>query len=284
MRSVLAMLCLSMLMSAVVWAQTPAPELQPETQVYRQLEGRALKLYLFAPASAKTRAAVLLLHGGGWTVGEPSWSFVQARRLAQAGLLAIAVEYRLADDTHTPQDALSDTCAAFHWVRQHAQQFGVHAKRIGGFGESAGGQLLALAATAGCGNKEGQYANGGPDALALWSPALDVAQDSWFIKQSKSPQLAAANSPLANLHTAIAPLIIVSGEADVITPPGGIRQFCDKAKNLGGRCDLNMYAGVGHLLTRKLDDQVSSYDPDPALVEAGQAGIDQFFGRLWPGK
>ena len=39
----------------------------------------------------------------------------------------------------------------------------------------------------------------------------------------------------------------------------------------GGRCDLAVYPGVGHLLTRNLTNQESNFDPDPASRDDGNA-------------
>ena len=79
-------------------------------------------------------------------------------------MVAISVEYRLSQGSVTPIEALSDTFAAFRWARQHAAELNLDPKRVAGYGVSAGGHLVAAAATIGS-SSEGADAR--PDALLL---------------------------------------------------------------------------------------------------------------------
>jgi hypothetical protein len=46
-----------------------------------------------------------------------------------------------------------------------------------------------------------------------------------------------------------------------------------------GHCEIHVYPGVGHLFTRKLDNQESDFDPDPKVaLDARQKG-DQFLAE-----
>src|SRR5688572_12777318 len=154
-----------------VSAQGGASPDTPAAHTYREVDGTALKLYVFRPTvpSPNGRApAILLFHGGGWSVGSPDWTFVSAQRYAGLGLVAVSVQYRLSNERVTPIDALADVCSAFQWVRAQASRLAVDPHRVAASGVSAGGHLAAGAATIGCGNAEGGYGNGGPDALVLW--------------------------------------------------------------------------------------------------------------------
>jgi len=161
---------------AATWAASEvAAPTEPPTYTYRKIDGKALSAHVFFPAvhGAQNRAsAILLFHGGGWSAGSPEWTFDAARRFADAGLVAIAIEYRLSEGEVTPIEALDDVCSAFDWTHKNAEDLGL-AGRIAGYGVSAGGHLVALAGTRGC------AANGArPDALLLWSPALDARRCS----------------------------------------------------------------------------------------------------------
>jgi len=59
------------------------------------------------------------------------------------------------------------------------------------------------------------------------------------------------------------PTCIVQGAEDTLTPLAGAQRFHDRLVELGGVCELNVYAGVGHLLTRNLSNQEDDFDPDP---------------------
>jgi acetyl esterase/lipase len=232
----------------------------PDIQTYREVEGRALHLHVLRPDGEPSGAAVVLLHGGGWHVGSPEWVYPAARRFAGLGLVAVAVEYRLADDEVTPADALVDTCSAFAWVRSHADELGIEKDKVAGYGVSAGGHLVAAAATVGC----GQIGRAGrPDALLLWSPAADVANDRWFERLLQESAPAVDLSPAHHVPSDPPPTSIVHGGSDTLTPLAGARAFCDRIRVEGVRCDLHVYEGLGHLLTRNLANQEDDFDPDP---------------------
>jgi acetyl esterase len=196
-------------------------------------------------------------------------------------LVAISIEYRLSGGAVTPIEALEDTCQAFRWVRAEADRLGVDPARVAGYGVSAGGQLVAAAATRGCGDEEGGFRNGGPDALVLWSPALDVADDRWFHRLMLGRATARDYSPVDNVQAHTAPTSIVQGAEDTLTPLAGARRFCERSTANGNRCVLHVYPGVGHLLTRNLADQEDNYDPDPAARADGIAQQDRFLCELW---
>jgi acetyl esterase/lipase len=173
-------------------------------------------------------------------------------------MVAIAVDYRLSTGNVTPIDALSDVCAAFDWVRKKKNELGVRGK-VAGYGVSAGAHLVALSATLGCGSSSSQ----GPDALVLSSPALDVARDQWFGKLLQGRGTAPEYSPVEHVNKSTPPTCIVHGREDTLTPLSGSQKFCEKLTGLGGVCELNVYDGVGHLLTRNLANQEDDFDPDP---------------------
>jgi len=262
----------------------PAAAQTPAVHAYREVNGKTLNVHVFAPAGARradAKAAILLFHGGGWVAGEPEWTFVSARRYADSGLVAVPVQYRLSGESTTPIDALSDVCSAFQWVRARAASLGVDPRRIAASGVSAGGHLAAAAATIGCGNAEGVFGNGGPDALVLWSPALDVSRDGHFGRLLLGRAAVEAYSPVEHVRGRMPPVHIVHGERDTLTPLSGAQRFCERVKAGGNRCDLVVYPGVGHLLTRNLANQESDFDPDPAMRDEGNAKQLAFVKSLW---
>jgi acetyl esterase/lipase len=265
-------------------AQAGSAPIEPTRRTYREIDGAELAIYVFSPSPAtppSPRPAILLFHGGGWIAGEPDWTFASARRYAAIGLVAISVQYRLSGERVTPIDALADVCAAFHWVREHASMLRVHPHQIAASGVSAGGHLAAAAATIGCGNTEGAYGVGGPDALVLWSPALDVSGDAHFRRLLRGRATVAAYSPVEHVRRRMPPVHIVHGDRDTLTPLAGARRFCDRVVARGGTCELVVYPGVGHLLTRDLANQESDFDPDPAARDEGNARQRAFVASLW---
>lgn len=275
MRTVLSAVLLLMLAGCQASSQPAAstdssPE--PQIQTYREVDGRALSAYVFVPAKRAGRertSAILLFHGGGWSAGSPEWTFAAARRFAGFGMVAIPIEYRLSQGDITPIEALSDACAAFRWARRHADELKIDPKRVAGYGVSAGGHLLTSTATVGCPPEEGDGVRFEPDALLLWSPALDLSRDGWFEKKLQGRATPAQYSPVEHVRSSTPPTSIVLGAEDTLTPLSGARLYCDRLIAIGGTCELNVYQGVGHLLTRNLANQEDDYDPDPEAVAAG---------------
>ena len=266
-------------------AQAGSAPIEPTRHTYREIDGTELAVYVFTPAPANpasTRPAILLFHGGGWVAGAPDWTFASARRYTAMGLVAISVQYRLSDESVTPIDALADVCAAFHWVREQASELRIHPHQIVASGVSAGGHLAAAAATIGCGNAEGAYGVGGPDALVLWSPALDVSGDGHFRRLLRDRATVGEYSPVEHVRRRMPPVHVVHGERDTLTPLAGARRFCDRVVAGGGTCELVAYPGVGHLLTRNLANQESDFDPDPVARDDANARQRAFVASLWP--
>lgn len=255
----------------------------PREYVYERVGRSALKVFVFRPdasAAQAPRAGVLLFHGGGWNLGSAAWSFEMAQHFAALGLVALAIDYRLSDADATPVEALDDTCAAFRWTREHAANLHLDPQRLAAFGESAGGQLAAAAATVGCPPAAPEEPGGAPDALLLWSAAVDVADMFWFRKQLRDRAPALDYSPLQHVDAKLPPTLLVHGKQDSITPYAGAEAFCHRAAALGRRCELHGYEGLGHLLSRKLAEQDKTFDIDPVAAADGVARIDRFLQAL----
>lgn len=253
-----------------------APEAAgPFDHVYRVVEGDSLHAYAFHPSDTgrgRPTNAILLFHGGGWVAGSAEWTFATAKRFAEYGLVAIAIDYRLSGEKVTPVDAFDDVCHAFAWARKSAKELGI-AGKVAGYGVSAGGHLLALTATLGCGE------DSRPDAMLLWSPALDVVSDGWFNKLLQGRK-SADYSPVEHVGKSTPPTSIVHGAEDTLTPLKGAQRFCDAVTKAGGVCELNVYEGVGHLLSRNLSNQEDDYDPDPEKRAQGIEKHREFLTRL----
>ena len=274
LKATLVMLCLAPVAGAHRGLAQSGPMALPDSMVYHEVGGRTLRLYLFRPSQSGVAAplnVVLLFHGGGWSAGAPDWTYAAARQFAGWGLAAIPVQYRLTGGDLTPLDALDDVCTALAWVRAHAGELGL-SRRIAGYGVSAGGHLISATSTVGCRNGAA-----GPDALLLLSPALDLARDQWFGKLLQGRATAVSQSPLEHVRQTTAPTSIIQGAEDVLTPLSGARRYCERLQQHGRTCDLHVYQGLGHLLTRNLKDQETTFDPDP---KARADGLEQHRGFL----
>lgn len=257
-----------------------APAL-PESHTYRTVGARELKAHVFLPSTAGARRpAVVLFHGGGWRIGEPAWLFDRARELAAKGMVAISVEYRLSNDGPSPADAVEDACAAFAWVRANAVRFGLDPKRVAGYGVSAGGHLAAAAATLPSVKGRAVLPEERPNALLLFSPALDMAKDEYFGGLMVGHGDPAAYSPAQFVTSALPPTLVIQGEEDSIVLTPHARAFCAAARKASATCELHVYPKLGHLLTRNLKVQYRDFDQDPAAGADAHRREDAFLAEI----
>lgn len=110
--------------------------------------------------STDPRAAIVLVHGGGWTGGTHYGFSRRGFMLAQQGYVVILPTYRMIKDGPFPA-CLHDVKNSVRWLRAHAKKYNVDPNRIGAYGNSAGGTLaLTVALTANEADLEGDGSYG----------------------------------------------------------------------------------------------------------------------------
>lgn len=125
-------------------AAEPTPAVRDRPYVPDGHPRQQLDLYL--PAEGSDWPLVVWVHGGAWRGG--SKERPPALPLLSKGYAVASINYRLSQ--HAPFPAQLEDCkAAVRWLRAHADQFGYDAKRLGVWGASAGGHLVALLGTTG---------------------------------------------------------------------------------------------------------------------------------------
>ncbi|SIO60964.1 Acetyl esterase/lipase [Singulisphaera sp. GP187] len=108
---------------------------------------RALKLDLYVPETALEKLPLIVwIHGGGWRRG--SKYPTGAATLSTKGYVVASIEYRLSSEAQFPAQ-IEDCKAALRWLRAHAKTYHIDPDKVGAWGSSAGGHLVALLGTAG---------------------------------------------------------------------------------------------------------------------------------------
>ncbi len=123
-------------------------------------------------ASTRGAPALVWFHGGGFVVGSPRTCEPALRRMAARGrFVALSVGYRLAPEDPCPA-AHDDALAAWRYLTDHAEAFGLDPARIAIGGDSAGGNLAACV----CLKARDDDAIRAPAFQALVYPATDFTR------------------------------------------------------------------------------------------------------------
>ncbi|MBN2294981.1 MAG: alpha/beta hydrolase [Pirellulales bacterium] len=101
---------------------------------------------IYRPLGLGPHPGVLLIHGGGWLIGNRHQLTKIACRLAPLGYTVMAIDYRLAPKNKFPSQ-IEDCREALRWMQENAAEYKIDPQRLGVWGYSAGGQLAALLGT-----------------------------------------------------------------------------------------------------------------------------------------
>lgn len=122
------------------------------SQIKQPLKYRQLRMSVIYPQNKDLKPAIIYFPGGGFISAEHD-KYLQMRvKLAEAGYVVAAAEYRTVPDVFPAQ--VNDGKAAVRYLRAHAAEFGIDPNRIGVLGDSAGGYMSQIVATT---NGETQY-------------------------------------------------------------------------------------------------------------------------------
>ena len=109
-------------------------------------------LDLLLPTERKTDKplpVIAFIHGGAWLAGDKSSGIHQAASFAETGQYAVvSIGYRLTNEAQWPEQSY-DCKAAIRWIRANAEKYQLDADKIGVWGASAGGHLVAMLGTSG---------------------------------------------------------------------------------------------------------------------------------------
>lgn len=109
----------------------------PDDVAYEPIDAGGVPGEWVTAPGARTDAALLYLHGGGYAIGSIATHRMMAANISRAaGIRVLLIDYRLAPE-HPHPAAVEDATAAYRWL----QAQGVPTTRIAIAGDSAGGGL-----------------------------------------------------------------------------------------------------------------------------------------------
>jgi acetyl esterase len=218
---------------------------------------------LYLPGKETSYPLFVLLHGGGWVIGDLDTADNMARFICKrAGFAVLSVDYRLAPEYPFPA-AVDDAFAAVCWAVEHAAELHGDANRVLVGGDSAGGSLSAvvaqLAHQKGVPHLAGQVLfYPGTDSSSLDTPSyrefgekslgLPKRDVEWFLDQyvpNRQDRFKPLVSPLlaADVH-GLAPALVVTAEYDVLRDEG--EAYARRLEQAGVKVRLMRCYGMTH--------------------------------------
>jgi acetyl esterase len=230
--------------------EIPGPVSGIPVRIYRPSEETGLPIFV-------------LLHGGGWVVGDIETADNLARFLCRrVRCLVLSVDYRLAPENPFPA-AVEDSYVVVCWAAEHATEiYGDPQKLLIG-GDSAGGNLAAvvaqMAARRGGPKLAGQvllYPATNGDSLDTPSYnefggrdySLPKSDMEWFIRQylpDPASRTDSRASPLLERDLrGVAPALVVTAEFDVLRDEA--EEYARRLKEAGCKVTLLRCNGMTH--------------------------------------
>lgn len=251
-------------------------------KVFKEVNGFVLEAHIFYPDGKnkdEKRAAMVIFHGGGFVLGNPSWAFEKARHYSRSGMIAIAAQYRLSNRNDvTPLDAIQDAKDLLFWLRKNADSLGIKANKIAASGWSAGGQLCATLAVFPDTLQDSKITSS-PDAILLTSPGTDT--NGWFTELLNGENVNPLDySPVDHIRTGLPPCIILQGRDDTVTPLEGVQLFHDRLIAKNNYCEIWIYNHVGHLFTPTSLGDDGWPRPDKNIQEKADEKADDFLRKF----
>lgn len=221
------------------------------------------KLDVYFPADASgALPLVVWVHGGAWRGGTKDRC--PAVPMVSKGYAVASINYRLSQHDVYPAQ-IEDCKAAIRWLRGNAAKFHIDPKRIGVWGASAGGHLVALLGTAGA---VSEWENRGVhndqssrvQAVCNWFGPTDFMQFSPEVVANPKSALAiliggplsankekvAKANPITFVSRETPPFLIMHGDEDPTVPLSQSKILVDALKAAGVEVSLEVFKGAKH--------------------------------------
>ncbi|PIC82993.1 alpha/beta hydrolase [Sporosarcina sp. P1] len=224
-------------------------------------QAQEITLRIYTPEGTGPFPVIVYYHGGGWVIGDLSFSDASCRMLANGtNSIVISAEYRLSPEFKFPAPA-EDAYKALEWVYEHAASLNGDASHISVCGDSAGGNLATVVSM-----MARDRGTSVPEAQILLYPVTDLSHDTvtytefaegfgldadlmkWFgshyIRSEKDRQLPYISPLRAEDLGGLPPAIIVTAEFDVLREEG--EQYAARLKEAGNVAEYRCESGMIH--------------------------------------
>lgn len=232
--------------------------------------------------------ATVYVHGGGWVGGDKikGAGYRLVEPLQKNGYLVISVNYRLSPEYWFPAHIEDVKCAIRH-LRAKASYYNLDPERIGAFGGSAGGHLVALLGTSdaasgleGSGEYQ-EYSSRVAAVVDLFGPTDEEAFcipskiETVFGADQCEEEIITLASPMTHITAEDPPFLIIHGDKDQVVPISQSQKLHTALSAAGVPSTLITVENAGHGLVRTGDGQ-----QNPNMREIPQIVIDFFDENL----
>jgi acetyl esterase/lipase len=146
MKNVLLIPSLAFLLAACSYGSFDAnrhPQAQLDIPYTTKVNGASESLSVFLPNHPNAAPILVFFHGGGWRSGDKADLYEFARGLAEAGVITVIPNYRLAPENPYPAQ-IQDAVDAVKWTQNHAAEWQANRQCLFVGGHSAGAHLASL--------------------------------------------------------------------------------------------------------------------------------------------
>jgi acetyl esterase/lipase len=238
-------------------ADKPAKVIARQDVLYGRVHGAGLLADIAYPEGKGPFPAIISVHGGRWVASsktDAGEGAINVSQWAGFGFFAMSIDYRLAGCS-APPACYQDVLCAIRWVHAHSATYQIDPNRIFLIGMSAGGHLVALAATLGDGTfpRTGGWEKQRTDVrgvISLSAP-YELEKLSWGNNwaPASADGLAARRlaSPIRHVSDKTRPMLVIHSDNDGSVP---VQQALDMAQALekaGARHRLSIHKQKGHM-------------------------------------
>jgi acetyl esterase/lipase len=251
-------------------------------QEYAQRDTGSLLADVYMPQGEGPFPAMIIIHGGAWAAGNKEQLSGVAKAFAKLGYTAVAISYRLAPESKFPAQ-IYDCQAAVRWLRTNAARYKVDPARIGGFGYSAGGQLVALLGA--LDDRDEVREPGLPDnapsarlqvVVAGGAPCefrnlpVDSQRLAFWLggTPAEKPDFYREASPAAYITSDDPPMFFFNGASDRLVPSRSAKAVVAKLKDAGVPAEFHEVPDADHL---------GAATDRPTILQA-MAFVDRYMG------
>ncbi len=226
------------------------------------------------------RPVLVYFHGGGWVIGSVETHDGTVRAVAEgSGVTVVSVDYRLAPEHPFPA-AIDDAVAAIRWVVDNAGDLDIDPARLAVGGDSAGGNLAAVAALE-------LAAGDGPDVRfqlliypvtdgTMAHPSIDENAEGYFLTKAtmawfwqqyvrdgdRTTPRVSPNHASDEVLAGAPPALVITAEYDPLRDEG--EAYAARLAAVGVDVTASRYDGVIHGFFSLRD-----------LVPEGKAAVDE---------